>query len=335
MERVIFAEVLDRHGEVRERARITALPFTIGRDYRCDLILDDPHVDAQHLRVEPDLVEGDCRLRDLGSLNGVMLLDPKRSISSAPLQSGQRVRLGRTVIRFVDEAHPVDTPVPLIDRPAWLAWVTEHWGAAFALGAAVTSAEIARTYRENYAPLDGFELASGQIWLLGLLMLWVGGWALVTRVLTHHARFVAHWAVTCTAALALLASEELLFYARFFFAPIDSLQTAETAFDLTLTGAALYAHLSVVGVLRPLRRLATAGAVAVALVGANTLADYRDGATDWVTVLPYWSRLKPVDTAWLPIESEETFFAGALALRDQVDALAEEADVSGSASDGP
>lgn len=323
MGRVIFAEVLGRRGEVRERVRIDGLPFTIGRDYSCDLILDDPHVDARHLRVEPD-VGGGWRLRDLGALNGVTLLDPKRPLSTAPLQSGQRVRVGRTVLRFLDSEHPVEAALPVIDRPAWLTWLTEHAGAALALGAALVIAGTTRSYRESYAPLDGFELVSDQIWVIGLLLLWAGGWALVTRLLTHHARFVAHWAVTCTAALALLAGDELLFYARFRFAPLHPLQAAETAIDLALVAAALFCHLGVAGVLRPLRRLAIAGAVALGLVGAYSLADYRGGGTDWVTVLPYWSRLKPIDPAWLPIVPLDDFFIGARELREQVDALAEE-----------
>ncbi len=323
MGRVILVEVLDRRGEVRERVRIDALPFTIGRDYHCDLILDDPHVDPQHLQVEPD-AGGGWRLRDLGSLNGVTLLDPKRPLSATPLRSGQRVRIGRSVLRFVEPGHPVEAALPVIDRPAWLTWLTEHSGAALALGAAVVIAETARSYRESYTSFDDFEQASGQVWLIGLMLLWAGGWALVTRLLTHHARFVAHWAITCIVALALLVGDEVLFHARFLFAPIGPLRAADTAIDLVLVGAALFFHLGVAGVLRPLRRLAVAGTVALGLVGAYALNDYRGGDTDWVTVLPYWSRLKPIDPAWLSIEPLDDFFVSARDLRQQVDALAEE-----------
>jgi pSer/pThr/pTyr-binding forkhead associated (FHA) protein len=52
MERVIFVEVLDRRGRVAERAAVDQLPFRIGRGYDCDLILDDPHVDALHAVIE-------------------------------------------------------------------------------------------------------------------------------------------------------------------------------------------------------------------------------------------------------------------------------------------
>ena len=62
MEGVIFAEVLDRRGQVRQRVRVERFPLTIGRAYSNDLILDDRYGCPQHARVS--IREGDKRSYD-------------------------------------------------------------------------------------------------------------------------------------------------------------------------------------------------------------------------------------------------------------------------------
>ncbi len=71
-EAAIWIEVLSRHGDVGSRQRFTSTPITIGRAYDNDVVLDDPHVAAHHLRI----VRSDAGVltaEDLGSRNGLYL----------------------------------------------------------------------------------------------------------------------------------------------------------------------------------------------------------------------------------------------------------------------
>ena len=52
MNRLALLEVLDRDGHVRQAVPVTSWPADVGRALDNTLVLDDPHVAAQHLRVD-------------------------------------------------------------------------------------------------------------------------------------------------------------------------------------------------------------------------------------------------------------------------------------------
>lgn len=72
-------------------------PVVIGREVSCDLPLLDPGTSRRHARVVPE--GGAFRVEDLGSTNGTRV-DGSLVRGCAPLASGQKVFVGRTVIRF-------------------------------------------------------------------------------------------------------------------------------------------------------------------------------------------------------------------------------------------
>jgi pSer/pThr/pTyr-binding forkhead associated (FHA) protein len=51
---MIWVEILSRHRDIAARFRIAAPEARIGRGYDNDVIIDDPYVAAQHLRVFRD-----------------------------------------------------------------------------------------------------------------------------------------------------------------------------------------------------------------------------------------------------------------------------------------
>ena len=71
--------------------------FTVGRDEKCDLALDDAYVSQMHARIfsrgEGFVVE------DLGSTNGTYL-NQRRITSPVELQRGDRVKIGKTVLEM-------------------------------------------------------------------------------------------------------------------------------------------------------------------------------------------------------------------------------------------
>ena len=76
---------------------IKSYPLMIGRGRESDTALTDPYVSRTHCRLE--LRGGDLTLVDLGSSGGTYVND-RRVTAATPLRSGDRIRVGRNVLRF-------------------------------------------------------------------------------------------------------------------------------------------------------------------------------------------------------------------------------------------
>jgi predicted component of type VI protein secretion system len=81
----------------------------LGRNSRCDLILDEEGVSRRHARIVER--RGRYFLSDLGSMNGTYVDDRPLPIhGQAELVDGAVVRIGRMVLRFVVSDDPGPAP---------------------------------------------------------------------------------------------------------------------------------------------------------------------------------------------------------------------------------
>ncbi|MDR5708416.1 MAG: DUF3662 and FHA domain-containing protein [Armatimonadota bacterium] len=71
-------------------------PTVVGRRSTCDVVIPDPGVSREHLRLERD--EGGWRAVDAGSTNGTFVND--RRITVHRLRHGDRIRIGSTVLEY-------------------------------------------------------------------------------------------------------------------------------------------------------------------------------------------------------------------------------------------
>ncbi len=69
---------------------------TVGRRRTCDVVIPDPCVSREHLRVERE--EGGWRVVDLGSTNGTFVNE--RKVAVHRLRAGDRIRIGNTVLEY-------------------------------------------------------------------------------------------------------------------------------------------------------------------------------------------------------------------------------------------
>jgi pSer/pThr/pTyr-binding forkhead associated (FHA) protein len=67
--------------------------ITIGRDPKCDLIVDDPYVSLVHAKVT--ISDGQLYIEDLGSINGTWVNEVK-VWEPFPIAHGATVRVGFT-----------------------------------------------------------------------------------------------------------------------------------------------------------------------------------------------------------------------------------------------
>lgn len=320
MERVIVAEVLDRRGHVRSRVRIDRFPFRIGRAYTNDLILDDPHVSPEHVRIELDSA-GDVVARDLESTNGLHHLEPPARVDAVKLTGGGVVRIGETVLRFRTPDHRVE-PAVAVRRPGEVGphWTHSHVTGVLALLALVATS-IASSVRESYSELEPNGLAGSALALVLAVLVWSSAWSLAGRLLRQQALFAAHWVATSLFALADAASDAVFRHVRFLFASIEGVEAVELFVELALFTALLAFQLKLAtGLARTSRALAASGVAA--LVTVTTTIWNSQGGEEWISAIPFWSRLEPVDTAWLPTRKVDEFFVDVAQLKSEVDDLA-------------
>ncbi len=326
----MVVEVLHpRTGAVVSRARVDALPFTLGRALDNALVLDDPHVDARHARLvaEEEGSDGTLLIEDLGSLNGVQAGD-LHGAQVIRLRSGAEVTLGRTRLRFRDESESVPAALPLhvpagAEGPLrWHQRADVRLVFSFAVFALIgVQAWLASTDR------TGANLAVGAVvGLAALSAMWAGVWAVVARVVIHRPRFVAHFSIAAAAMFVSGMLGLVVNWVLFLMPAVESLTVLTTVLNLGVLVAVVAAHLANATAMPTAKRWRAGAAVAgvvLLLGGAFALAD--DGA---FTDVPEFSAvIKPLRVEVVPTVDVEAMRAVQAALRAAVDAeAADEAD---------
>jgi hypothetical protein len=101
MEALAVIELLGRNGEIIHRERLFCLPAVIGRGFDVDLMVDDPHIAAHHLRLEA-ADSGAFVLSDMGTHNGFSIPSRGSQPQQGPIEinAGEVVRFGHSQIRI-------------------------------------------------------------------------------------------------------------------------------------------------------------------------------------------------------------------------------------------
>jgi diguanylate cyclase (GGDEF)-like protein len=85
------------HGDTLGKRWEIGAALTIGRSSSCDIVLDVDSVSRQHARLEER--DGAMWVTDLGSTNGTFVDDA--AVRERPLRDGDRIRVGRSVFKFL------------------------------------------------------------------------------------------------------------------------------------------------------------------------------------------------------------------------------------------
>ncbi|HUF19306.1 MAG TPA: FHA domain-containing protein [Burkholderiales bacterium] len=313
---MMYVEVLGRSSEVRTRQRIATEPFSIGRSYDNDLIIDDPFVAPHHLRIEYDS-EGNLVVRDLGSRNGLYLLQPARRVETVTIGEDTRLRIGHTQIRFRDAGFPVGPE--LESRPDTQYWYGTYFYLAFAGASALL---VADGYATVFEPAIGAQVLAAVVASLLGVFVWAGIWAFFGRMATHRAQFYRHGTIALLAVAGLLLTQELAGYVEFGLStsaagPLGLLAGA------AIIGAALYGHIRLVSRTRARSAALTAVGIAAVFTGSFALMEY-SSSIGYSQALDYARSLKAPAFQLVGAETAEAFFADAESLRTTLDALRDE-----------
>ncbi len=324
MQRVVFVEVLDRRGRPKSRYRFTSLPVSIGRAYTNDVIVDDRYISPEHLRIAVD-EDGTYVATDLRSLNGLFAVGDAERKSTIKLTSGLKVKIGDTVLRFVDGDEPVPLAKSMAGRPTGVLGLLENRAVSIAAVALSMMLLILDGYLEWYEDPEWGDFLGPMVGIFIGFLLWAGIWSFANRLVTHRFDFLRHLAYVFVMMVAMVALQPVCEYVEFF-SPSELLSAAFThiAYGAWLM-VLLAGHLAIIGSLVPRRRTAWSFGVAATLISVTVLLqytydDYFSGSISFSTPL------KSYGAEWVPSQSMEDFLAESRRIKKEIDTLAEKQD---------
>jgi hypothetical protein len=315
-----WVEILDARGQVRHRHRVDALPALLGRGYGCDILIDDPWSSPIHARIYRDL-DGTLQVEDAGSENGLWVPGRPGRVHAVPATSAPMLRMGRTTFRVV----PAEAPVPptlAVDAeiPGPVLWerVLPASLLAAAAGAAYGIGELLAdwgNHKGGEVLTDAFTLALG-------LAFWAGIWALITRAVSHRARFGAHLAIASAAVLVMTLFTPVGEFGAFLFPGALTADGIVVLPAIATAATLIYGHLLIASSLSKARVAMISAAVVGALLVVGLLAEDEAGEGRSVGRLDFVADLKPLRATLVPAQDTTAFFAGVAELRSKVDSLA-------------
>lgn len=335
MGRIVIVEILDAQDVVRHRVRLDQWPAIIGRAYSADVLVDDPFVSPEHIRV----LDGDGSglvVEDLGSLNGLYTADGRR-VSRAMLGPGAVIRVGHTRLRFCSAAQavppalvdgsPSDVPGALADTDA----VSEgrrrkRLAATAGLAVVCVAASLTigvQAFLNGYHRGDSATAVEAGVGTFLILMLWASPWALAGRVISHRTRLLSHLAVASAATIGLVVVGDLGSWMTYLFPGAGFVGVMSDAGTIVVFVALLSGHLAVASVMPVSRRRRIVGTVTAASVALLLLLSHAE-AGKFTTKMDYPTSLRPVPIAWVPTTSVAAFITATRDLKGQVDTLASE-----------
>lgn len=192
----LILEQLDRHHRVKARLRVDRLPFTIGRGYDNDLILDDEYVSPSHIAIEQD-DDGHVVVVDRGSTNGLYDLSRgKARVDRLVVSPDALIRVGHSQLRLRPVVYQ-QTPTK-VDRLTNIALnrLVESRVALLAIVGFAVLAFFLRVFVPDYTDRNGGKLFFDEVLpVFVVIFLWSGVWAIISYINSHRSFFAVHVAI--------------------------------------------------------------------------------------------------------------------------------------------
>jgi len=322
MGKIVFAEVLDRRGSIRERVRVDSFPVTVGRSYTNALVIEDRFVSEEHLRLSLDS-DGSIIVEDLNTLNGTRLSRSGESVGRHRVPAGSEVvlRIGETILRLRGDDFSVG---PATSSRAGFGSFDRYIGKTmmallvFVIGFGLNVLGFAQEISKKviWSDLTGMALL-----LLIAFALWTGFWSFLNRLVVHASRFVTHLGIAGIASIAFL----MLLIAKEYFEFVFSAWAAAELLALVGFGLIfsllLYGHLSVMSEFTGRKRMLASVLISAGIVSIILLFNYTN-RKEFSNELRFSSVIKPVGRQWVRAVSPDEFFGGLGNLKTKIDAMA-------------
>jgi len=313
MDEVIWVEILSRHGEVLARHRCIGPEVRLGRGYSNDVVLDDPQVAVQHLRIARD-ERGMLVAESLVGAEGLFAGAERAAFERVFLDGDRPIRIGQTHLRIRD-AHFV---LPA-DRP--FASSAPLWPLALGLGAALLGVTMLSLWLSETTEAKLYR------YLLQLLLIavyvsgWTAAWATVSRIFTGRAHFERNLIIALVGLLVYSLYGELVAIGSY--ALSSSALTSFQYIGMWLILALVcFFHLREMSPTRLELKGSVVTAVMCIAIAMQTLS--RTEISVYTGQQDVVRRLMPPALRLSPLRSESGFFADVEQLKSQLDHAREE-----------
>ncbi len=257
-----YIEVLSRNGEVRLRQRIDTLPIRIGQGYDNDFILDDRHTSAHHAVIERNEAGG-LDVIDLGSRNGVV--HKRKRQTRLGIDGNTVFRLGHTSLRVRTADFSVADEMQDTTLHYW-----EGLPPALAGLALMVLLAFLSTWVTNTDKSESIRYVTGLTGMLGIGLLWSGGWSLANRLFGGQTRFGRHLFIAASGLIVMEIASLLESLAAFAFS-LETLTRYGSHVAVAIGAGMVYFHLVTINPARERRRFAIAAALLFTLGAGMTL----------------------------------------------------------------
>jgi hypothetical protein len=308
---MMWIEILSRQREVAARFRITASEVRIGRGYDNDVVIDDPYVAAQHLRVvRRD--DGSLVAEDVGSANGTFIDGSKIGLSDFVVDGKQLIRIGQTYLRIRDVNHAVERELIAPPERHVLPIIL-----ALVIGVSVLAIDALKIWLTQTSEPRASTYFTPLLTVAGTLLVWVGLWALLCRIFAGLSHFLRNLLIVLVGLAAVSLYNEFSQYAAFAWTWPEGVSYAYVAVWL-IFAVVCFGHLREIGRSRLWLKGGLVAAVLVGGIGVQTLQQSEAFTDSGRQLTVHW--LMPPMLRAVPVRNKDAFFDKIGSLKGELDA---------------
>ncbi|WP_017445992.1 FHA domain-containing protein [Gayadomonas joobiniege] len=244
-------QVFNRSDRVIAEHKFTQKPVTIGRGFNNDLRLTDPHISAEHARIDLD-ANGQLYIQDLNSLNKTKDCFGGQ-VSRNIIKSGDDFYLANTRIRVLSLNHTVAPAIKLSALEPLAERLTSKKLTVFLFSLFLVGF-VLLGYFNQFEKFELKKLFNPAVQLTLSVFMWPVFWSLLSRFFKHEARFFGH---LNTLLLAIFTTQVISFvtYLLQFNALFTTAWWLDYIFSIPLVACTLYLSLYLFGLTDSRKRL--------------------------------------------------------------------------------
>ncbi|MEM8499026.1 MAG: FHA domain-containing protein [Pseudomonadota bacterium] len=206
-----------RQGRNADIYKLNERELYVGRAYSNDIVLTDPYVAPQQLRIYRYGMGGDdlsWHINILDATNPVLVNGDPVDSATQSVCPGDSITVGRTTMRLYSDEHEVE-PTRKLLVSSWLHKAAKNAWIPVCLFALVCLTDSFLNYGFSNTDGEWKEHGISTIAGMGLLLGWAGFWSIVGRVLRHQPHFSYQLLVTTLIAAIGLTQTPIELFAEF------------------------------------------------------------------------------------------------------------------------
>jgi len=185
----LIIQVGARQGRLAEIVECKGDAITLGRSFTNDVVLSDPYVAPEQIRIERE--NGSWMIKILDDTNPVLLNGSPVEDDSAVVVSGDRLTVGRTRLSIFSKDHKFESTRKLL----FSSWLYQNkFGALLPVLAVILASFLSafHDYLDISESIEYRQFISEALVFVFFISLWAALWALVGRLLRHQLHFFAN-----------------------------------------------------------------------------------------------------------------------------------------------